>query len=226
MATHDGAIALEADGRTWIVLPTRALWIPAGVDHSVGSVGATEMTTLWLDPARCPVGWDHTTVVAVGLLETMLVGRLLDPTLSAPARTRTEAVLFDVLEPIQADVLDLAMPTDDRARRVAQGILFDPADDRTILAWGRAVGASGRTLQRALQVRDRPLLQRVAHPRAGRRRAAATAHRPPDRGDRRRRRLHHLERVRGGLPQGHGPTPERLPQRVQDPIPERASALM
>ena len=151
MATHDGAIALEADGRTWIVLPTRALWIPAGVDHSVGSVGATEMTTLWLDPARCPVGWDHTTVVAVGLLDTMLVGRLLDPTLSAPARTRTEAVLFDVLEPIQADVLDLAMPTDDRARRVAQGILFDPADDRTLLAWGRAVGASGRTLQRVFK---------------------------------------------------------------------------
>lgn len=151
LATGAGAIALEAEGRTWIVLPARALWIPAGVDHSVDALGEGEMTTLWLDPDRCPMRWDHTAVVGVDPLVTLLVARLLDPTLAAEARTRSEAVLFDVLRPVGADVLDLPLPVDDRARRVAEALLADPADDRTLAAWGRAVGASDRTLQRAFR---------------------------------------------------------------------------
>jgi AraC-like DNA-binding protein len=151
VATGGGAIALEAEGRTWIVLPDRALWIPAGVEHSVDALGAAEMTTLWLDPARCPIGWERTAVVAVDPLVTLLVGRLLDPALPADARTRSEAVLFDVLAPVPADVLDLPLPGDDRARRVAEALLADPADDRTLAAWGREVGASDRTLQRAFR---------------------------------------------------------------------------
>ncbi len=151
VATGGGAIALEAEGRTWIVLAARALWIPAGVEHSVDALGAAEMTTLWLDPARCSIGWERTVVVAVDPLVTLLVARLLDPDLAADARTRAEAVLFDVLEPVEADVLDLPLPTDDRARRVAEGLLAAPADDRTLAAWGRVVGASERTLQRAFR---------------------------------------------------------------------------
>jgi len=41
------------------------------------------------------------------------------------------------------------MPTDDRAKRVADGIAADPADGRTLAEWGHAVGASERTLARA-----------------------------------------------------------------------------
>lgn len=151
MATGPGAIALEAEGRTWIVRPDRALWIPAGVEHSVDALGAGEMTTLWLDPARCPIGWDRTAVVAVDPLVALLVARLLRPDLDPAARTRAEAVLFDVIEPVAADVLDLPLPGDDRARRVAEALLADPADDRTLVAWGRVVGASDRTLQRAFR---------------------------------------------------------------------------
>jgi AraC-like DNA-binding protein len=40
------------------------------------------------------------------------------------------------------------MPTDPRALAVAQGIVDDPADARGLDAWGRAVGASARTLAR------------------------------------------------------------------------------
>jgi AraC-like DNA-binding protein len=151
LSTGSGALALEAEGRTWIVLSERALWIPAGTDHSVDALGAAEMTTLWLDPARCPIAWDETLVVGVDPLVTLLVARLLDPDLADAARARSEAVLFDVLEPVAADVLDLPLPQDDRARRVAEALLVDPADDRTLVAWGRVVGASDRTLQRAFR---------------------------------------------------------------------------
>ena len=40
-------------------------------------------------------------------------------------------------------------PSDERARDVAEALLADPADPRTLHDWGHAVGASSRTLARA-----------------------------------------------------------------------------
>jgi AraC-like DNA-binding protein len=45
--------------------------------------------------------------------------------------------------------LSVPLPTDPRARQVADALLAEPADGRTIDQWGRLVGASGRTLARA-----------------------------------------------------------------------------
>jgi AraC-like DNA-binding protein len=60
-------------------------------------------------------------------------------------------VLFDVLRPAEVEALDLVLPIDDRARRVAEAILADPADDRSLVEWGREVGASDRTLLRSFR---------------------------------------------------------------------------
>ena len=40
------------------------------------------------------------------------------------------------------------LPLDDRARRVADSLLADVTDNRSLAAWGRTVGASARTLAR------------------------------------------------------------------------------
>ncbi len=40
------------------------------------------------------------------------------------------------------------VPVDDRARFVADALIADPADGRTLGEWGRAAGASERTLSR------------------------------------------------------------------------------
>ena len=143
------AIAMGVGDRTWVLPRSRALWVPAGVAHSVEAIGASEMTALWLDPARCPLTWSEPTVVEVDDLVLLLVDRLLDASLPQAERTRSEAVLFDVLRPVTADVLDLVLPVDDRARLVAEALLLDPSDNRSLVAWGRVVGASDRTLMRA-----------------------------------------------------------------------------
>jgi AraC-like DNA-binding protein len=44
--------------------------------------------------------------------------------------------------------LHLPLPDDRRARRVADALVADPADGRSLEALGRAAGASGRTLAR------------------------------------------------------------------------------
>jgi hypothetical protein len=145
------SLVVEAGGRTWALPRSRALWIPAGVDHSIEPIGTAEMTAVWIDPQRCPIRWPQPTVVAVDELTILLVARLAGDDLDTDSRRRTESVLFDLLEPANADVLDLPMPGDQRARAVAEALLDDPADNRTLAAWGRAVGGAERTLMRGFR---------------------------------------------------------------------------
>jgi AraC-like DNA-binding protein len=57
-------------------------------------------------------------------------------------------VLLDLLEPVEAATIDVPMPSDPRAVAVAEALLAAPADPRSLAAWGRGVGAAGRTLAR------------------------------------------------------------------------------
>jgi AraC-like DNA-binding protein len=142
---HSGVLTVATGDDTWVLPPSRALWIPAGVPHALGSSGVATTRSLYF---RGPVGWTAPTVVAVSPLLGHLIVHLAEATLPKPARRRAEAVVLDLLEPLHATTIAVPMPVDDRARRVADGLRADPADQRGLDAWGRTVGASGRTLAR------------------------------------------------------------------------------
>jgi AraC-like DNA-binding protein len=142
-----GVVSVSTAGGAWVLPATRALWIPAGVGHAVDVTGPAVFRTVHLD--RSPHGWHRPTVVAVTPLLHELAAYLMDPALPAEARRRAEAVLLDVLRPVTAASLRVPLPRDERALAVARAVLADPADPRDLDAWGRTVGASGRTLARA-----------------------------------------------------------------------------
>jgi AraC-like DNA-binding protein len=155
--THDHhQIALAARGvlvvgvahTSWVLPRNRALWIPAGVPHTAEASGQTTMLSTYVDPKRCPVPWAEPTVVAASGLLGELVAHLSQPALSLGERQRAEAVLWDLMIPLPITTLSPALPVDERARRVADGLLEDVTDHRTLAAWGRDVGASARTLAR------------------------------------------------------------------------------
>jgi AraC-like DNA-binding protein len=58
-------------------------------------------------------------------------------------------MLNDLLQPVPMTSIDVRMPAEERARRVADALAADPGDGRTLAEWGREVGASARTLARA-----------------------------------------------------------------------------
>ena len=144
-----GVLSMGVGDHVWVLPRSRGLWIPAGRRHSVDALDGVTMTTLWFDPASCPIRWSEPTVLAVDPLLAALAARLHGDDLDRDARRRSEAVLFDLLEPIATDLLDLPLPTDDRARAVAERLRVEPSDGRTLQQWGRLVGASDRTLMRA-----------------------------------------------------------------------------
>jgi AraC-like DNA-binding protein len=143
-----GVLIMSGVDRSWVLPPTRGLWIPAGVPHSVAVSGRTTMLSTYVEPARCPLAWDEPTVVGASGLLGELVAHLARPDLPADERRRAEAVMWDLVVPLPVTTLSPPLPADERARRVADALLADVTDDRSLDAWGREVGASGRTLAR------------------------------------------------------------------------------
>jgi AraC-like DNA-binding protein len=145
----EGVLTVLTDAGTYVLPPTRALWIPAGTPHETRASGAAILRSAYLRPARCPIRWADPAPVAVTPLLAELISHLGNDGLAPRQRARAETLLFELLTPIRAATLDVDHPADPRAREVADALLANPADGRTLHAWGRAVGASSRTLARA-----------------------------------------------------------------------------
>jgi AraC-like DNA-binding protein len=144
-----GVLTVRTKDSAWVLPPTRGLWIPAGVRHETLSEGTATMRTGYIKPHSCPIAWSSCTPVAASPLLAELIGYLEHPDLDSDTRAHAEALLVDLLEPVPTASFDVRMPTDDRARRVADELTRHPSDNRTLVEWGRAVGASSRTLARA-----------------------------------------------------------------------------
>jgi AraC-like DNA-binding protein len=144
-----GVISVITEAATWLLPPSRALWIPAGVRHEVRAQGATTMQSLYVRTELLSIDWKVPTVVSARPLLVELVEYLGDETLDSARRKRAAALLSDLLEPLVVTTIEVRLPSDSRARTVAEALLHDPAENRTLTVWGRQVGASGRTLVRA-----------------------------------------------------------------------------
>jgi AraC-like DNA-binding protein len=143
-----GLLTVRTDAGTWLLPPTMALWIPADVPHAIGSTDGAVMRSPYVAPDDCPVAWSQPTVVTVEPLLRDLIDHLTRAALPPAARRRAEAVLFDLLEPVSVRTVRVTEPTDPRARLVAEALIADPSDNRTLDSWGDIAGASGRTLAR------------------------------------------------------------------------------
>src|SRR5205814_4456833 len=75
--------------------------------------------------------------------------------LREPAQERLVGVLLDQLAALPVAPLRLPLPTDPRARRVADALLVDPADGATVDQLARRVGTSRRTVVRLLRAERR-----------------------------------------------------------------------
>ena len=143
-----GVLTVRTAATAWVLPPSRALWIPAGLRHETLSAGTATMRTLYIRPDLCPVAWPDCTPVAAGPLLAELIGYLEDPGLDAGRRGRAEGVLVDLLQPVTMTTIEVRLPAEERAREIARALTDDPADRRTLAEWGREVGASERTLAR------------------------------------------------------------------------------
>ena len=142
--------------RSWVVPPSRALWVGAHEPHRVQMVGAVEMRTLYLHESiaqELPPELHGTCVLHVSPLLRELIFHLSEVAPLArdsrrPKEARLVDLLVDLFEVVPQPPANLTWPTDPRARRVAEALAAEPAHEHALTDLARLAGASERTLAR------------------------------------------------------------------------------
>ncbi len=145
-----GVTTVETTDGVWVVPPARAVWVPAETEHRITMTGKVEMVAIYVAPGQVQLGLDRCCVVQVSTFLRELILRCARNTSEdlEAVRIRREAVLLDEIRSVDVAPLELVMPADDRARRVALEFLADPSQRLTRAEWAARVGASERTLER------------------------------------------------------------------------------
>lgn len=146
--TRRGVLCVAVGDAHWVLPPTRALWLPAGVVHRTGATREAVLCSLYLEPDRCHLDWSAPTPVGVDGLLAHLITYLGRHDLADDVRLRAEAVVLDLLHPLPTTPIDVPGAVDERVRAVTQALLDDPADQRSLEAHARAARVSRRTLTR------------------------------------------------------------------------------
>ena len=171
-----GVIRLTVSHGTYIVPPSRALWIPPGVEHAVTMVEDADLRTLYFhqprgrcgpgalgaaregaaDAAAAPAHWRQCRVLEVSDLLRALVREMPTapdggPAIS-PADLRREqhlsALVRGELARASAVKLGVDLPQDKRLRHLCEAMLADPTRHDTLADWAQDTGASPRTVAR------------------------------------------------------------------------------
>jgi len=150
----EGVMSVDTEEGAWVVPSHRAVWIPAGVRHSVAISGKVSMRTLYVLPKLALTLPGRCCVVAVSpLLRHLIQHAVAQGALrrEVPEHRRLAAFLLDQLRLLPAAPLELPMPRDARALRVAVWLRDEPAESTTIAELARRTGASRRTLERLFE---------------------------------------------------------------------------
>ncbi len=142
---------VSTEAETWLTPATKAIWLPAGVEHRIDIQGEVAMRTLYIAPARAALlPADPATLAVEPLLRELILHIVRIGMLAAdrPEHGRMSGVLIDLLHGARREDLRLPLPGDPRARAAALRLQAAPAEavDLSILA--AESGASLRTLQR------------------------------------------------------------------------------
>lgn len=165
--SNRGVIRLTMPHGSYIVPPSRALWVPPGIEHAVTVLEDAELRTLYLRQprGRCGPGamradepaWRQCRVLQVSdLLRALILELDLraddDPVpldaVQLQRERRLAALILDELRRAPPVHLGVALPADKRLRSLCEAVIEDPTRHATLDGWARDCGASPRTLAR------------------------------------------------------------------------------
>lgn len=146
-----GVMVVSTTEASWMVPPTRAIWVPGGTPHEILMRGQVAMRTLYLAPAVADPRLAVCRAIEVApLLRELILHIVRIGMLDAddPGHARLEEVLLDLLATGETAPLELPLPRDPRARTFAERLMAEPGVDAPLADLARGSGASLRTLQR------------------------------------------------------------------------------
>jgi AraC-like DNA-binding protein len=155
-ATHEllwnrqGASTATIGARTWTITPVIGLWVPAGVLHWGRTPAGTWYRTAHFDVRAAVVLPDEPVAIEVTPLLSLLLDRLVEPSLETRSRDLTELLVFDLLAPSPHALL-VHLPRRPLLAPIVAAHHDNPANARSLGEWAKAIGVSARTITRAFR---------------------------------------------------------------------------
>jgi AraC-like DNA-binding protein len=150
-----GVVTVATSEGRWMVPPEHALWIPAGVVHSVEMLGAVMMRSIYVIPDAIAGLPEHCRVVGMtGLMRSLIVEAASPPFDSAPG-SRAALVMALILQEIPRlpeKPLGLPFPTDPRFVELCRRFVAAPSPRARIDDWADALAMSRRSFTRAFRL--------------------------------------------------------------------------
>lgn len=157
-----GVCRVTAEHHSYIVPPSRAVWVPGGVEHAVTVVERAELRTLYLREAvpgagppalegTAPGDWSCCRVLEVSALLREGVLQLAATPGDAPATARERhlaALVSDEIARARPVALGVVLPADKRLRALCDAVIDDPVRHASLEGWAAEAGASPRTVAR------------------------------------------------------------------------------
>ena len=148
--TATGVVRVSTADTTWVVPPSRAIWIPTGTTHAVTILEEAHMRSLYVLPAASTLPNDACRVVEVSHLLRELIADLGRAETEADRRRErlVSDLILDELRIAETLPVGLTLPVDKRLASLCHALIAEPSSTRTLDEWAPLVGASARTLAR------------------------------------------------------------------------------
>ena len=146
-----GVMRVHTDAASWVVPPHCAVWLPAGTVHAEEMHAPVSVRTLYFAPRVAKTFPRQCRIVNISTLLRELIlhiSRIGVLDRQKPPHARLIGVLLDELAGVADVPLQLPMPRDPRAVRLAALLQARPGDTASVGALSRRAGASRRTIER------------------------------------------------------------------------------
>ncbi len=150
--SSEGAIHVQAGDNTYIVPPSRAVWVAPNVEHTTGAIEQAQLHTIYLAPSLLPErDWQSCRVIEVSPLLRELALQLDHEPDAAPEPQREKLLselIVNELRRARELRIGVALPQDTRLRRLCEAMLAQPGLHASLDDWAASSGASPRTVSR------------------------------------------------------------------------------
>lgn len=145
-----GTLEMESGGRSHLVPPRFAVWIPPGVAHAIVAPEPVEYCSLFVDPAACGVLSPSMQLMQLNPLvcELSRSAASVDSSRIRGAEARLHAVILDQLAMLPPVRRAVPLPQSPRLQGMARKLLADCHDQRDLDSWAGELCMSTRTLVR------------------------------------------------------------------------------
>jgi AraC-like DNA-binding protein len=146
-----GVMVVHAEAGRWVVPPTRAIWMVAGMRHELRCIGEVHMRSLAVAPDAAPQLLDETQTVGISPLLRELIRAAMEmrqPYSPGTRDGRVMRLILDELRALPVLPLHLHMPSDPRLLRICKRLQQQLDDPSTMSEWARRLAVDVKTIQR------------------------------------------------------------------------------